>query len=77
MFLDDTVMMADPADGLTFAVDMSAPTLSRWLKNGIIGVGDLVVITYDGIVGDGYRIDSASAVTPAVLSEDHLVLIPE
>jgi len=77
MLVDDTVMMADPADGLMFTVDMSAPTLSRWLKNSIIGIGDLVVITYDGIVGDGYRINSASVVTPAILSEDPLVLIPE
>ncbi len=78
MRVDDSIQMQNPDDGIVFSVDMSAPKLSRWLKNNLISVGSTVVITYDGIVNeDTYAIDGAMSVEPAILTVDGDILIEE
>lgn len=76
--VDDSIMMKNPSDGIVFSVDMSAPKLSRWLKNNLISVGDTVVIPYDGVVDEEtYAIGGALSVETAILTVDGDVLIPE
>ena len=78
MTVDDTVMMVNPEDGVSFTVDMSAPHLSRYLKNGIIGIGDLVAVKYsDSLSEENRHISGAEAIYEAILVPQNDVIIPE
>ena len=76
--VDDSIMMKNPDDGLEFTVTTERTELSRVVKR-LLRVGSQVMITYDGFVNreDPLRIDYATTIDEAYISEDGDVLIPE
>ena len=48
--LDDSLLMANPEEGMVFTVSADHPHLARWLRNNLLAVGDQVCIAYDGIL---------------------------
>ena len=76
--VDDSIMMKNPEDGLTFTIDVTDKKLGR-VCDALISVGDHVLITYDGRVSeeDPLLIETAVSIQEAWITEDGDVLIPE
>ena len=76
--VDDSIMMKNPEDGLTFTIDVTDKKLGR-VCDAQISVGDHVMITYDGRISeDGtFLIETAVSIQEAWITEDGDVLIPE
>ena len=76
--VDDSIMMKNPEDGLTFTIDVTDKKLGR-VCNAQISVGDHVMITYDGRISEdgSLLIETAVSIQEAWITEDGDVLIPE
>ena len=76
--VDDSIMMKNPEDGLTFTIDVTDKKLGR-VCDALISVGDHVLITYDGRVSEegSLLIETAVSIQEAWITEDGDVLIPE
>lgn len=77
--VDDSVMMKDPSDGITFTVMMEDIRLKRYILHGTLSVGQTVVVHYDGKIYEDnlYVIENVLGVDDAVITSDGDVLIPE
>ncbi len=76
--VDDSIMMKNPEDGLTFTIDVTDKKLGR-VCDAQISVGDHVMITYDGRISEdgSLLIETAVSIQEAWITEDGDVLIPE
>ena len=76
--VDDSIMMKNPEDGLTFTIDVTDKKLSR-VCDALISVGDHVLITYDGRISEdgSLLVENAASIQEAWITEDGDVLIPE
>jgi hypothetical protein len=76
--VDDSIMMKNPEDGLTFTIDVTDKKLGR-VCNLLISVGDHVLITYDGRISEdgSLLVENAASIQEAWITEDGDVLIPE
>lgn len=74
--LSDAVLAKD--GGITFKVPATDLRISRWLDFGGIGVGDLIVVSYTGGIGEDadHTVCAPYELSKAILS-DGKVLIPE
>lgn len=76
--VDDSIMMKNPEDGLTFTIDVTDKKLGR-VCDARISVGDHVMITYDGRISEdgSLLVENAESIQEAWITEDGDVLIPE
>lgn len=75
--LDTTPVCVSKHDGNTYKIMADALGIRRVLEFEKVGVGDLVVVTYDGIIKDGNLIEGATNMQKGFLSnEESHVLIP-
>ena len=76
--VDDSIMMKNPEDGLTFTIDVTDKKLGR-VCDAQISVGDHVLITYDGRISEdgSLLVENAASIQEAWITEDGDVLIPE
>lgn len=76
--VDDSIMMKNPEDGLTFTIDVTDKKLGR-VCNLLISVGDHVLITYDGRISEdgSLLVENAVSIQEAWITEGGDVLIPE
>jgi hypothetical protein len=76
--VDDSIMMKNPEDGLTFTIDVTDKKLGRVLKY-LVGEGSTVLITYDGRISEdgSLLVENAASIQEAWITEDGDVLIPE
>ena len=76
--VDDSIMMKNPEDGLTFTIDVTDKKLGR-VCDALISVGDHVLITYDGRISEdgSLLVENAESIQEAWITEDGDVLIPE
>ena len=75
--LDTTPVCVNKHDGKTYKIMADALGIRRVLEFEKVGVGDLVVVTYDGIIKDGNLIEGATNMQKGFLSkEESHVLIP-
>lgn len=76
--VDDSIMMKNPEDGLTFTIDVTDKKLGR-VCDALISVGDHVLITYDGRISEegSLLIETATSIQEAWITENGDVLIPE
>ena len=76
--VDDSIMMKNPEEGLTFTIDVTDKKLGR-VCDAQISVGDHVMITYDGRISEdgSLLIETAVSIQEAWITEDGDVLIPE
>ena len=76
--VDDSIMMKNPEDGLTFTIDVTDKKLGR-VCDAQISVGDHVLITYDGRISEdgSLLVENAESIQEAWITEDGDVLIPE
>ncbi len=76
--VDDSIMMKNPEDGLTFTIDVTDKKLGR-VCDARISVGDHVMITYDGRISEdgSLLIETAVSIQEAWITENGDVLIPE
>lgn len=78
ILIDDSIIAADPEDGMVFKVPTEDIRVSRWLDFAGYGIGDFVAVQYTGgidveagnIVLDAYSLSAA-------IIHDGEVLIPE
>ena len=75
LLISDAVLCWDPADGITFRVDTTAPEFSRWLKYYKLQVGDVVYIQYAGQMQEENLISGAFYITEAVLYENDILIM--
>ena len=57
--LDETPVCTDPADGKIYQISCASVSIQRRLKFEGIGVGDIVVVKYDGVIIDGIYVEGA------------------
>ena len=76
--VDDSIMMKNPEDGLTFTIDVTDKKLGR-VCDAQISVGDHVLITYDGRISEdgSLLVENAASIHEAWITEGGDVLIPE
>ena len=75
LLVSDAVLCWDPADGITFRVDTTAPEFSRWLKYYNLQVGDVVYIQYASQMQEENLISDAFYITEAVLHENDILIM--
>ena len=75
--LDTTPVCVNKHDGKTYKIMADTLGIRRVLEFEKVGVGDLVVVTYDGIIKEGNLIEGATNMQEGFLSkEESNVLIP-
>ena len=76
--VDDSIMMKNPEEGLTFTIDVTDKKLGR-VCDALISVGDHVLITYDGRISeDGtFLIETAVSIQEVWIDTNGNVMIPE
>lgn len=76
--LDTTSVCVNKKDGKTYKIMAEDIRIKRVLEFEKVGVGDIVIVTYDGIIKDGNSINGATNLQKGILSkEESHVLIPE
>jgi len=77
--IDDSLLMADPDEGMVFTVSAAHPHLARWLRNRMLAVGDQVIIRYDGLIyaDNPTVVEGAYGLDRCIISAGGQVLIPE
>ena len=76
--LDTTPVCVNEKDGKIYKIMAEDIRIDRVLSFEKVGVGDLVVVTYDGIVKDGNLIEGATNMQKGFFSnEESHVMIPE
>lgn len=76
ILLDDSILCANPDDGITYKILLNDLRISRYAESGAIRVGENVQITYEGEIDESNTIDSAISASDVVISGGD-VLIPE
>lgn len=76
ILLDDSILCANPDDGITYKILLNDLRVSRYAESGAIRVGENVQITYEGEIDESNTIDSAISASDVVISGGD-VLIPE
>ena len=78
ILLDDSVLCADPKDGVTYKILLNDLRISRYAEIGAIRVGQTVQITYEGKMDEanGNVIDRAVSASEVIISDGDL-LVPE
>ena len=75
--LDTTPVCVNKHDGKTYKIMADALGIRRVLEFEKVGVGDLVVVTYDGVIKEGNLIEGATNMQKGFLfKEESGVLIP-
>ena len=75
--LDTTPVCVNKHDGKTYKIMANALGIRRVLEFEKVGVGDIVVVTYDGVIKDGNLIEGATNMQKGFLSKEEAgVLIP-
>ena len=76
--LDTTPVCVNEKDGKSYTIKSEDIRIKRVLEFEKVGVGDIVVLTYDGVIGDSNFINNATNLQKGMLSkEDHHIMIPE
>jgi len=76
--LDTTPVCVNKHDGKTYTITADALGIRRVLEFEKVGVGDIVIVTYDGKIKDGNLIEGATNMQKGFLSDESgNVLIPE
>ena len=78
ILVDDSILCKSPADGITYKVLLNDLRISRYVDYGIVKVGDIVQISYEGEIDEtsGNTITGAISAFKATISDGD-VLIPE
>lgn len=78
ILVDDSILCKKESDGMTFKIPMGDLRISRCIDFEKIGVGDLVVVSFTGVVDidGGNIVDGAYSLTKGILS-DGSVSVPE
>ena len=76
ILLDDSILCANPDDGITYKILLNDLRISRYADSGAIRVGENVQITYEGEIDESNTIDSAISASDVVIPGGD-VLIPE
>ena len=76
ILLDDSILCANPDDGITYKILLNDLRISRYAESGAIRVGENVQITYEGEIDESNTIDSAISASDVVISGGD-VFIPE
>ena len=78
ILVDDSILCKSPADGITYKVLLNDLRISRYVDYGIVKVGDIVQISYEGEIDEtsGNTIAGAISAFKATISDGD-VLIPE
>ncbi|MCH5183185.1 MAG: hypothetical protein J1E00_03335 [Oscillospiraceae bacterium] len=77
LILDDSVLWEDPADGSTYKVSLEDPRIRRYVAYGVIHVGDLIAVDYEGwIEASSNLVHGARSLSQATIADGD-VLIPE
>lgn len=75
--LDTTPVCVNKHDGKTYKIMADTLGIRRVLEFEKVGVGDIVVVTYDGVIKDGNLIEGATNMQKGFLSkEESDVIIP-
>ena len=75
--LDTTPVCVNKHDGKTYKIMANALGIRRVLEFEKVGIGDIVVVTYDGVIKDGNLIEGATNMQKGFLSkEESGILIP-
>ena len=76
--IDDSVMMADPDDGVVFTVKANSLHIRRYIDCGYLRVGGSVMIEYGATdPTDPFTISTATRLETVIISDSGDVLIPE
>lgn len=78
ILVDDSILCKNPADGITYKVLLNDLRISRYVDYGVIRVGDIVQISYNGEIDENNdnTIESAISAEEATISDGNVV-IPE
>lgn len=78
IFVDDSILCKNPADGITYRVAVNGLHLSRYVDKAVVKPGDTVQVYYRGEIDTEnlYTINSATAINNAIVSYGD-VYIPE
>lgn len=68
ILLDDSILCANPDDGITYKILLNDLRISRYAESGAIRVGENVQITYEGEIDESNTIDSAISASDVVIS---------
>lgn len=79
LYLDDTALCQDPADGRIFAISTAPLPIRRLLDHGYIRVGDTVQVTYTGSLptADTGEITGVESLEKGTLTGNVQIEIPE
>lgn len=75
ILVDDSILCKDPADGITYKILINDIRISRYVDMDIVGVGDIVFVSYEGTLNENV-IDNAASISKGIISGGD-VLIPE
>lgn len=78
ILVDDSNLCKDPTDGITYKVSLSDIRIARYVNYGVIKVGDMVQVSYEGDVDaeKGNTLENAVSISKVVIQGKD-VLIPE
>lgn len=78
VYVDDSIMCVDPAEGMVFRLSMADVRVRRCIEYAGVGVGDVVAVTFRGGVAieDGNLITGATDIAKGILVEGD-VIVPE
>ena len=77
LIVDDSVLWGDPADGSAYKVSLEDPRIRRYVDYGVVRVGDLIVVDYEGWIDEADNlVHGARSLSQATIADGD-VLIPE
>lgn len=78
LVVDDSILCEDPADGRKFKVSLEDLRIRRYVEYGVIGIGDMIAVEYEGNIDAeaGNLVQGAVSMSGAKISEG-TVWIPE
>lgn len=72
--LDEAPVCTDPADGKIYQISCASVSIQRRLEFEGIGVGDIVVVKYDGVIIDGIYVGGAYDMNEGRIHEGGVVV---
>ena len=75
ILIDDTILCNDPEEGLSYKVLLNDLRISRYVDYGIIEVGDMVQVCYEGEIAEGIISSAISADKVTIYDGD--IVVPE
>lgn len=76
IFVDDSVLCNNPADGITYKVMLNDLRISRYVNYGVVKVGDTVQISYEGEIDETNTVTNATSASKVIIFDGD-ALIPE